>query len=162
MTEENQAYFKSLFKTILADQDLEALNGSWDKKLKGDEVDLASQEREQQLELKLQGRKNFFKKKIELGLKKIEDGTFGTCEECGAEISMTRLKARPTATMCIHCKEEQESGERHIPYQKKSHTHGQEILTETNVIHIQFGEDGNNGKQMPQRKTSPGIPSRLS
>ena len=75
------------------------------------------------------------------------DGTYGCCEDCGDDISQKRLMARPTATLCITCKEEEERGERHIPYQKKSHTLGKKLGT-NNVIHVQFGEDGNNGKKM--------------
>lgn len=164
MNEEDKTYFKSLFNNILMAQDLEALGEQpWDKNQKGDEIDIASSEREQLLARKLQGRKSFFIKKIEASLQKIENGSFGECEECGADISLSRLKARPTATMCIHCKEEQESGERHIPYEKKSHTLGQEIVRESNVIHIQFGEDGNNGKPMPSRQSNrTSIPNTLS
>lgn len=155
LNEQSRQYFTSLFNSILVMQELEPLNvveGDNTLKIKGDEVDHATREREQQLENKLKGRQSIFLKKIENGLIKLENGSFGVCEDCDGGISLTRLKARPTATLCIECKEEQESGEKHIPYEKKSHTHGKSLGSDSNVIHIQFGEDGNNGKQMPTRK----------
>ncbi|KPL69738.1 hypothetical protein SZ64_17910 [Erythrobacter sp. SG61-1L] len=36
-------------------------------------------------------------------LQRIEDGTYGTCANCGGEINEMRLKAQPTATLCINC-----------------------------------------------------------
>ena len=45
---------------------------------------------------------------IELALKKLRDGTYGVCEECGSEIKPRRLQVRPFATMCVRCKERQE------------------------------------------------------
>lgn len=150
MDQDKIAQFKKVFTNILA------LNSTTDDDLTllkdgphGDELDQVMKERDQELSLKLKGRQSFFLKKIEHGLKKIEDGTFGICEDCGADISHQRLMARPTATLCIHCKEEQELDEKHIPYQKRSHTLGKDITNAAhNVIHVQFGEDGNNGKQM--------------
>ncbi len=50
--------------------------------------------------------------KINKALVKIDDGTFGVCEECGEEISVKRLEARPETTLCIKCKEDQEREER--------------------------------------------------
>ena len=44
-------------------------------------------------------------------LKRIDEGTFGECEECGEDIGQNRLLARPTATLCVSCKEEQERKE---------------------------------------------------
>ena len=49
---------------------------------------------------------------IEKALRKIEDGSFGTCEECSEEISIKRLEARPETTLCIRCKEDQERMEK--------------------------------------------------
>lgn len=149
MQKQQLEHFKALFNTILVTKALDADSLDMDKHSapKGDEIDLAARDREQALDLKLKGRENFFIKKIEASLTKIDNGTFGTCEECDCEISVSRLMARPTATLCITCKEEEENGEKHIPYQKKSHTLGKKLGT-NNVIHVQFGEDGNNGKQM--------------
>jgi RNA polymerase-binding protein DksA len=41
-------------------------------------------------------------------LKRIEDGSFGICEDCGALVSKTRLKAVPSARLCIKCQEKKD------------------------------------------------------
>lgn len=45
---------------------------------------------------------------IDEALRKIQEGTYGTCEDCGEEISEKRLSVMPTATLCISCKENRE------------------------------------------------------
>jgi DnaK suppressor protein len=45
---------------------------------------------------------------IDRALEAIEDGTYGTCEECSGKIGLERLKALPFATLCIDCKRELE------------------------------------------------------
>jgi DnaK suppressor protein len=77
-----------------------------------DEVDLASSEAEQSMNLRLRDRERVLLKKIEKTLKKIDDGTYGVCEQCGEEIGLKRLEARPVTDLCIRCKEEQEKFER--------------------------------------------------
>ena len=77
-----------------------------------DEMDLASSEYLQSFTFRLRGREKVFLDKIEKALAKIEDGSFGVCEECGEEISVKRLEARPDTTLCIRCKEDQEHHEK--------------------------------------------------
>jgi DnaK suppressor protein len=77
-----------------------------------DEVDLASTEAGQTLNLRLRDRELVLLKKIDKTLKKIDDGSFGVCESCGEEIGMKRLEARPVTDLCIRCKEEQERVEK--------------------------------------------------
>ena len=77
-----------------------------------DEMDLASSEYLQSFTFRLRGREKVFLDKIEKALRKIEDGSFGTCEECSEEISIKRLQARPETTLCIRCKEDQEREEK--------------------------------------------------
>jgi len=101
----------------------------------GDNADQAMDEREKVLSLKLKGRDRFYIKKIAEGLERIKAGTFGTCEECEQDIEEGRLIARPTATLCIACKEEQEKVENQILYENKSHTHGK-TFTNTNIINL--------------------------
>lgn len=74
----------------------------------GDEIDGVTLEKARQLELRLLSRNHVYLKKVRHALDRIQAGTFGDCEECGAEIGELRLRARPTATLCIHCKEEEE------------------------------------------------------
>ncbi len=47
-------------------------------------------------------------REIDVALGKLDDGTFGACEECGAPIPKTRLKALPYTRLCITCKESEE------------------------------------------------------
>lgn len=77
-----------------------------------DEMDLASSEYMQSFTFRLRGRERVFLHKIEKALKKMEDGEFGVCEECGEEISIKRLEARPETELCIKCKEDQERKEK--------------------------------------------------
>src|ERR1700761_9068516 len=77
-----------------------------------DEMDLASSEYLQSFTFRLRGREKGFLDKIEKSLRKIDEGTFGICEECGEEISVKRLEARPETTLCIRCKEDQERMEK--------------------------------------------------
>lgn len=77
-----------------------------------DEMDLASSEYLQSFTFRLRGREKGLLDKIEKALQRIEDGSFGNCEECGEEISVKRLEARPETTLCIRCKEDQERAER--------------------------------------------------
>ena len=73
-----------------------------------DEVDQASSEYMQAFSFRLRGREKFLMDKIELALRKIDDGTYGVCEECEDTIALKRLQARPEAPLCIQCKEAQE------------------------------------------------------
>ena len=77
-----------------------------------DEMDLASSEYLQSFEFRLRCREKSLLSKLDLALKKIEDGTFGICERCEEDISPKRLEARPVTTLCIRCKEEQEQKEK--------------------------------------------------
>lgn len=123
--------FRKLFIEIKRNNALESLGRETDQALvatSGDQVDQTLRERDNQLLIKLQGRQRFYMKKIDAALERIDKGTYGECLDCGADIETDRLLARPTATMCICCKEEQERGEGHVLYEKKSHTLGKEIL----------------------------------
>ncbi|MCA9642273.1 MAG: TraR/DksA C4-type zinc finger protein [Polyangiaceae bacterium] len=77
-----------------------------------DEMDLASSEYLQSFTFRLRGREKTFLEKIQKALERIDDGSFGDCEECGEPISEKRLEARPETTLCIRCKEDQERVER--------------------------------------------------
>lgn len=69
-----------------------------------DPVDRASQEEEFALELRARDRERKLIKKIEKTLRKLDDDEFGYCEQCGVEIGIKRLEARPTADLCVDCK----------------------------------------------------------
>ncbi len=77
-----------------------------------DPTDRASLESERNFMLRIRDRENKLIKKIRNALDRIENGTFGVCEECGENISIKRLKARPVTTQCIDCKTKEEASEK--------------------------------------------------
>ncbi len=77
----------------------------------GDEIDRADMESDRFITFRIKGREAKLIHKIDYALMKIEMGTYGICENCGAEIPYERLKARPVTTMCIKCKELEEEME---------------------------------------------------
>jgi len=79
-----------------------------------DPNDRASQESDFTMELRARDRERKLIKKIDESLSALEDGDYGYCEECGIEIGIRRLEARPTATLCIDCKTLDEIKEKHI------------------------------------------------
>jgi DnaK suppressor protein len=76
-----------------------------------DEVDAAVADYEGSHLLRFRNRETFYAKKIDKALKKMELGEYGQCSDCAGPIKFERLLARPTAEMCIFCKEEAEREE---------------------------------------------------
>ncbi len=76
-----------------------------------DEVDAAVADYEGSHLLRFRNREVFYAKKIEKAIKQLESGEYGECKDCGEMIKFERLLARPTAEMCIQCKEEAEREE---------------------------------------------------
>jgi DnaK suppressor protein len=66
--------------------------------------DRASQETDMTLELRSRDRERKLIKKIEEAIERIDRNEYGYCQDCGAEIGLERLEARPTAELCIDCK----------------------------------------------------------
>ena len=79
-----------------------------------DPVDRASQEEGFNLELRTRDRERRLIKKIEQSLDLLVTNEYGLCEDCGAEIGIRRLEARPTAVKCIDCKTFQEIREKQL------------------------------------------------
>ena len=79
-----------------------------------DPNDRATQESDMGLELRNRDRERKLIKKINEMLAKIDAGEYGYCENCGIEIGLSRLEARPTATLCIDCKTLDEIRERQV------------------------------------------------
>lgn len=69
-----------------------------------DPADRATQEEEFSLELRTRDRERKLIKKIDKTLENIESDEYGWCDQCGVEIGIRRLEARPTATLCVDCK----------------------------------------------------------
>ncbi|HHW19825.1 RNA polymerase-binding protein DksA [Thermodesulfovibrio thiophilus] len=74
--------------------------------------DIASQEIDRSFLLRLRDRERKLLKKIDKAIEKIDNGTYGICSSCGAEIPIERLEARPVTDLCIDCKTEQEETEK--------------------------------------------------
>lgn len=77
-----------------------------------DPNDRATQESEFGLELRTRDRERKLLRKIDAALARIEDGTYGFCDETGEEIGLKRLEARPVATLCVEAQERREMAER--------------------------------------------------
>ena len=79
-----------------------------------DENDRASKESEFAVELRERDRDRALLRKVDKALEMLatSDGGYGFCEECGCEIGVERLLARPVATLCIECKRLQEQREK--------------------------------------------------
>ena len=69
-----------------------------------DPNDRATQESEFSMELRARDRERKLIKKIDESIRHLDNEEFGYCEQCGVEIGVKRLEARPTATLCIDCK----------------------------------------------------------
>ena len=77
-----------------------------------DPSDRATMESNRNSILRIRDRERKLIFKIEEALQRLEEGEYGVCEECGGEIGIERLKARPVTTLCIECKSSQEIAER--------------------------------------------------
>ena len=74
--------------------------------------DQATDESNRSFMLRLKERERKLLSKIEDAIERLDKGGFGICEECGAEIGLKRLEARPVTTLCIECKTLQEEEEK--------------------------------------------------
>lgn len=77
-----------------------------------DPNDRASRESDASLELRTRDRYRKLLGKIDAALRRIDDGSYGYCDETGEPIGLRRLEARPIATLCIEAQERHERGER--------------------------------------------------
>lgn len=106
---------KTILNNMLAeaqqkgDMTLEELSGA--NESFADPADRATAESDRAFTLRIRDRERKLIKKVKEALQRIEDGTYGLCEECGEEISLSRLKARPVTRLCINCKAKQEQDE---------------------------------------------------
>lgn len=77
-----------------------------------DPTDRASHEAERNFMLRIRDREHKLIKKIKEALNRIENGSFGVCEQCGEDITIKRLQVRPVTTQCIECKTKEEALEK--------------------------------------------------
>ena len=117
MCDKHKAFFKKKlteWKSDIIKSNNEALyNGSMDdNSVSADIVDQASSYTDKNVEMKAINRQIKLISKIDQALKKIQDGTYGFCEETGEPIGIKRLMARPVAALCIAAQEKHEKEEK--------------------------------------------------
>ena len=117
MCEKHKAFFKKKlteWKTEIVRANNEALYNSSldDNSASADIVDQASSYTEKNVEMRAINRQIKLITKIDQAIKKIQDGTYGFCEETGEPIGIKRLIARPIATLCIDAQEKHEKEEK--------------------------------------------------
>jgi len=77
-----------------------------------DPLDRASFETDRGTIFRIRDRESMLIKKINQSLEDIESGDYGICQDCGEDIAIKRLKARPVTRFCIKCKTKRESYEK--------------------------------------------------
>jgi DnaK suppressor protein len=116
MSERQREYFRHkllLWKEDILKESKETLvHLQDDNNVLPDLADRASTETDRSLELRTRDRQRKLIAKIAAALKRIDDGTYGFCEETGEPISLRRLDARPIATLSIEAQERHERRER--------------------------------------------------
>lgn len=116
MNERQVAYFRrklNAWKDDILRESRETINHLQDENhVLPDLADRASSETDRSLELRARDRQRKLISKIEAALLRIEDGSYGFCEETGEPISLKRLDARPIATLSIEAQERHERRER--------------------------------------------------
>jgi DnaK suppressor protein len=98
-------------KSLVFSDQVNATNLELSKPEGSDEVEQSITDYTNSHLLRFRNREVFYAKKIDKALKKFDKEEFGLCTDCGEWIRFERLLARPTAEMCIQCKEESERDE---------------------------------------------------
>ena len=116
MNERQLAYFKKKLldwkDDILRESKGTVVNLKAETENHPDLVDRASSESDRALELRTRDRQRKLISKIDAALQRIEDNTYGYCEETGDPISLKRLEARPIATLSVEAQERHEKREK--------------------------------------------------
>jgi DnaK suppressor protein len=101
------------WKDELVNEATRTVDGMTEEKAQfADPTDRASMETDRNFLLRIRDRERKLIIKIDRALERIDDGSFGLCNECGENIETKRLDARPVATLCIECKTNQEEEEK--------------------------------------------------
>ncbi|MDR3359022.1 MAG: RNA polymerase-binding protein DksA [Desulfovibrio sp.] len=115
MNHDDLEFFRSLLTKMLeeaqqkGDSTLEDMTDS--NEVFADPADRATAESDRAFTLRIRDRERRLIRKIQAALQRIDDGTYGVCEDCGEGIGIQRLKARPVTRLCINCKARQEEDE---------------------------------------------------
>lgn len=115
MSEAQLAYFRALLEAerqALLDNARETTQNLQENEVAADWTDRATVEEEHALELRVRDRERKLLKKIDQSIRRIDDGSYGWCEETGEPIGIPRLLARPTASLCLEAQERHEAIER--------------------------------------------------
>jgi len=116
MNERQREYFRrklTAWKDDILRESKETLQHLQDDNINlPDIADRASSETDRAIELRARDRQRKLISKIEAAIKRIDDGSYGYCEETGEPISLKRLDARPIATLSIEAQERHERRER--------------------------------------------------
>lgn len=116
MNDRQREYFRRKLKDwkeeIIRDSELTLTAMQADTDSHPDLVDRASSEGDRAIELRARDRQRKLIAKIDSALSRIDDGTYGYCEETGEPISLARLDARPIATLSIEAQERHERREK--------------------------------------------------
>lgn len=116
MSDRQREYFRRKLKDwkeeIIRDSELTLTAMQSDTDSHPDLVDRASSEGDRAIELRARDRQRKLIAKIDAALSRIDEGTYGYCEETGEPISLARLDARPIATLSIEAQERHERREK--------------------------------------------------
>lgn len=110
LTEKELSIFEGVLRTALAQAPAQLDERDADRpqaipKERGDEADQANSTVAHGMRLRFKERHERYVLCIRQALARIKNGTFGDCIQCGEQIALPRLRAHPTATLCISCKE---------------------------------------------------------
>ena len=118
MNEEQREHFKLILKAwrleLMEEVDRTVSHMKDEAANFPDPSDRATQEEEFSLELRTRDRERKLIKKIDKTLIRIEEDDYGFCDQCGIDIGVRRLEARPTAELCVDCKTLDEIREKQI------------------------------------------------
>ena len=118
MNEKQQEHFKLILKAwrleLMEEVDRTVSHMKDEAANFPDPSDRATQEEEFSLELRTRDRERKLIKKIDKTLIRIEEDDYGFCDQCGIDIGIRRLEARPTAELCVDCKTLDEIREKQI------------------------------------------------
>jgi DnaK suppressor protein len=115
MEQKDLEYFRNLLAGMLeealkhGEMTLEDMTDN--NEIFADPADRATMESDRAFTLRIRDRERRLIKKIRAALQRLDDGTFGICDDCGEDIGVPRLKARPVTKLCINCKSKQEEDE---------------------------------------------------
>ncbi|MFZ2030546.1 MAG: RNA polymerase-binding protein DksA [Vitreimonas sp.] len=116
MNERQKEYFRAKLQAwkeeILEESRSTIASLQQDTVAEADLADRATSETDRGLELRTRDRQRKLISKIDDALRRLEDGTYGYCEETGEPISLARLDARPIATLSLEAQERHERRER--------------------------------------------------